>query len=212
MKAIHNTPPPVSVEKIVASTNVEANTDAEADEAALEAENNGGSLGTTMSEIDIIIADVVPEKDMAEVTTDRASPLKMKEFEGTSSEDMELDLRHLGSQELYEENISKLKEFAIASGYKSGSVLFGGIYEEILGCIPDRAGAKIVNTLSRSIRFPKLEWDLSNYRRQHITESFSIRILRYNFDVCLFDFLIFKFQEFQANFSFFNRAYRWVRF
>jgi hypothetical protein len=43
--------------------------------------------------------------------------------------------------------------------------------EEILGCIPDRAGAKIVNTLSKSIGFPKLERDLSNYRRQHITGS-----------------------------------------
>jgi hypothetical protein len=29
---------------------------------------------------------------MAEVTTGRASPLKMKELEGTSLEDMELDL------------------------------------------------------------------------------------------------------------------------
>ena len=40
-----------------------------------------------MSEIDRIIADVVPEREMAEVTTDRASPLKMKELEGVSSED-----------------------------------------------------------------------------------------------------------------------------
>jgi hypothetical protein len=38
----------------------------------LEAEN----LGTTMSEIDRIIANVAPEKDIAEVTTDRALPLK----------------------------------------------------------------------------------------------------------------------------------------
>jgi hypothetical protein len=36
-------------------------------------------------------------------------------------------------------------------------VLFGGVDEEILGCIPDRAGAKIVNTLSTNIGFPKLE-------------------------------------------------------
>jgi hypothetical protein len=44
-----------------------------------------------MSEIDRIIADAVPGKDMAEVTTDRASPLKMKELERTSLEDIELD-------------------------------------------------------------------------------------------------------------------------
>jgi hypothetical protein len=79
MKAIHKTPPPASAEKIVASANVEANTDADANESAPEAENSGGPLGTIMSEIDRIIADVVPWKDMAEVTTNRASPLKMKE-------------------------------------------------------------------------------------------------------------------------------------
>jgi hypothetical protein len=143
MKAIHKTPPPVSTKKIVASANIEANTDAEADEAAPEAENSGGPLGTTMSEIHRIIADVVPEKDMAEVTTDRASPLKMRELEGTSSEDMELNLRHLGGQELSKEDISELKEFTIAGGYKYGSVLFGGVDKEILGCTPDRAGAKL---------------------------------------------------------------------
>jgi hypothetical protein len=65
-----------------------------------------------------------------------------------------LDLRHLGGQELSKEDISELKEFAIAGGYKSRSVLFGGVDEEILGYILDRAGAKIINTLSRSIRFP----------------------------------------------------------
>jgi hypothetical protein len=77
----------------------------------------------------------------------------------------------LGGQELSEEDISELKKFAIAGGYQPGSVLFGGVNEEILGCIPDRVGAKIVNTLSKSIRFPKLERDMSNYRRQQITGS-----------------------------------------
>ena len=59
---------------------------------------------------------MVPEREMAEVTTDRASPLKMKELEGASSEDIELDLRHLGGQQLSEEDKSKLKEFAISYG------------------------------------------------------------------------------------------------
>jgi hypothetical protein len=52
---------------------------------------------------------VVPEREMAEVTTDRASSLKMKELEGASSEDIELDLWHLCNQELSEEDISELK-------------------------------------------------------------------------------------------------------
>jgi hypothetical protein len=161
MKAIHKTPPPASVEKIVAPAN------AEADEATPEAEN----IGAIMLEIDRIIADVAPEKDIAEVTTDRASPLKIKELERTSSEDIDLDLRHLGDQELSKKDIFELKEFTIASGYKFGCVLFGGVDEEILGCIPDHARAKIINTLSKSIGFLKLEQDLSNYRRQHITVS-----------------------------------------
>jgi hypothetical protein len=62
-----------------------------------------------MSKIDRIIDDVVPEREMAEVTTDRASSLKMKELEGASSEDIELDLWHLGGQEFSEEDISELK-------------------------------------------------------------------------------------------------------
>jgi hypothetical protein len=44
-------------------------------------------------------------------------------------------------------------------------MLFGGVDEEIVGCIRDRAGAKIISTLSKSIGFPKLEKDISCYKR-----------------------------------------------
>jgi hypothetical protein len=81
---------------------------------ATEAKNSGGPLGTTMSEINRIIADVVPEREIDEVTTGRATPLKVKELEGASSESKDLDIRHLGGQELSEEDISELKEFVIA--------------------------------------------------------------------------------------------------
>jgi hypothetical protein len=47
-------------------------------------------------------------------------------------------------------------------------MLFGGVDEEILGCIRDRSGAKIIGTLSKSVGFPKLESENSGYRRQHI--------------------------------------------
>ena len=50
-------------------------------------------------------------------------------------------------------------------------MLFGGIDEGALGCIHDRAGAKIIGTLSKSVGFPKLEADISGYRRQHIVGS-----------------------------------------
>jgi hypothetical protein len=50
-------------------------------------------------------------------------------------------------------------------------MLFGGINEESLGCIRDRTEAKIISTLSKSVGFPKLEVDISRYRRQHIIGS-----------------------------------------
>jgi hypothetical protein len=50
-------------------------------------------------------------------------------------------------------------------------MLFGAVDEEILGCIRDRTGAKIIGTLSKSVGFPKLESDISGYRRQHIVGS-----------------------------------------
>jgi hypothetical protein len=112
--------------------------DAEGTEAkpteATEAENFG-----TMSEIDKLISDRTLKIDINELSTDKAS------------EDTNLDLRHLGGQELSDKDISELKEFALAARYKPGSILFGGVDEEILGCIPDRVGAKIVNTLSKTI-------------------------------------------------------------
>jgi hypothetical protein len=97
-------------------------------------------------------------------------------------EDKDFDLRRLGGLELFEEDKSELKEFAISCGYQPGSILFGGVDEEILGCIRDRAGAKIISTLSKSVEFSKLETDISCYRRQHIIgglfySNFKVRLL-----------------------------------
>jgi hypothetical protein len=50
--------------------------------------------------------------------------------------------------------MSELKEFAISCGYQPGSMLFGGVDEEVVGCIRDRAGAKTIGTLLKSIGFP----------------------------------------------------------
>jgi hypothetical protein len=96
---------------------------------------------------------------------------KGKEIDETSSEGMNFDLRHLGGQQLSEEDRSELREFVISCGYQPGSVLFGGVNEEILGCIRDRAGAKNIGTLPKSVGFSKLEKDISSYRRQHIIDS-----------------------------------------
>lgn len=50
-----------------------------------------------------------------------------------------------------EEDLSELREFAIAGVYNPNSILFGGLDEEILGCIHDCAGAKVVYTLTKTI-------------------------------------------------------------
>jgi hypothetical protein len=125
-----------------------------------------------MSEIDKLISDVVAEKtDVVAEKSMAAVPDKGKKIEVAPSEEKDFDLRHLGGQELSEEDKLELKEFAMSYGYQSESILFGGVDEEILGCIHDRAGAKIVGTLSKSVEFPKLESDISCYRRQHIIGS-----------------------------------------
>jgi hypothetical protein len=84
---------------------------------------------------------VVLEREIDEVVAAKTSASKMKNIEEASSKSKSFELRHLGDQQLSEEDISELREFAISGGYQPGFVLFGGIDEEILGCIPDRAGA-----------------------------------------------------------------------
>jgi hypothetical protein len=79
-------------------------------------------------EIDRLISDVVVEKDVAAVPSHKG-----KRIEETSLENMNFDLQHLGGQQLSEEDISELKEFAISCGYQPGSMLFGGVDEEIVG-------------------------------------------------------------------------------
>jgi hypothetical protein len=67
-------------------------------------------------------------------------------------------------------------------------MLFGEINEESLGCIRDRTGAKIISTLSKSVGFPKLEADISCYRRQHIVDSLFYSNFKVNFSL---SFLLF---------------------
>jgi hypothetical protein len=65
-------------------------------------------------------------------------------------------------------------------------MLFGGVDEEVLGCIRNCVVAKIISTISNSIEFPKLQKDMSCYRRQHIIGSlvysnFKVKFLYYFF-------------------------------
>jgi hypothetical protein len=58
----------------------------------------------------------------------------------------------------------------------------GTLTKGTLGCIRDRAGEKIIGTLSKSVGFPKLEADISSCQRQHIVGS----MFYSNFKVKLF--------------------------
>jgi hypothetical protein len=73
------------------SADAEDTIEAKSNEATPEIYN----LATTMSEIDRLISDVVPEKNVAETSTDNG-----KRTEETSSEDKNFDLWHLGGQQL----------------------------------------------------------------------------------------------------------------
>jgi hypothetical protein len=103
---------------------------------------------------------VVAEKEVATLISDKG-----KKIEETTSKGVNFDQRHLGGQQLSEEDISERKEFVISCGYRMGSMIFDEVDEEIVGCIRDRAGAKIISTMSKSFGFSKLEKDISCYRR-----------------------------------------------
>jgi hypothetical protein len=161
MQAIERTPPSASAGKMVIVVSVEA-------EAAAEA----AKLSSTMSGIGKLISDMVAEETAVVAEESMvAMPDKGEKVIDTSSEEKDFDLQHLGGQELSDAYKEELKEYGIYCGYQSGQMLFGGVDEEILGCIRDRAEAKIISTLSKSVGFMKLESDISGYRRQHIVSS-----------------------------------------
>jgi hypothetical protein len=171
MQAIEKTPPSVSASKIAPTASAEAigeaNTSAEA-AAAAEAAN----LEATLSGIDKMILGMPTEETSAATEQVMALvPDKGKGIPEASSEEKDFDLRNLVGQELSVAEKKELQEYGIFCGYQPGVMLFGGIDEEALGCVRDRTGAKVIGTLSKSVGFPKLEADISSYRRQHIMGS-----------------------------------------
>jgi hypothetical protein len=121
MKVVCKTPPSEAKKKVAVS---------EADkpvDVAQGTEDSGSSLRTTLSKIDRLIVDVVPGKEADDATASRILASKTKNIGETSLEEKTFDLRHLGGQELIEEDISELKEFAIEGSYQPGSILFGGV-------------------------------------------------------------------------------------
>jgi hypothetical protein len=80
LEAIEQTPPSASTDKDAKSTDAKAT-------AATKDENHT----TTLSEIDRLISDVVAEKEVAIVASDKG-----KKIEETCSEGVNFNLRHMG--------------------------------------------------------------------------------------------------------------------
>jgi hypothetical protein len=168
IEAIEETPPSASASKTPA---IESPTAAEA--APIEAgTGEATNLESTFSDIDKMLLNMAAEEAAtASEETLATVPGKEKEKAENTLEEKDFDFQNIIGQELSEAKKEELKDYAISCGYKPGALLFGGMDDESLGCLRDRTGAKVISTLSKSIGFPKLEADISHYRRQHIVGS-----------------------------------------
>jgi hypothetical protein len=169
-EAIEGTPPQASALKAPA---IESTTATEA--APSKAKDI--HLESMVANIDKILLNMVAEEAAAEeaaAATEEitaSEPKKEKEIVEDPSEDEAFIFQNLVGQELTKAEKEELKEYAISCGYRPGALLFGGIDDERLGYVWDQTSAKVIGTLSKSIGFPKLETDISRYRRQHIVGS-----------------------------------------
>jgi hypothetical protein len=172
-EAIEETPPPASASKAPAVESATA-TEAAPTEAAIAeaATTKDANLESTLSYIDKILLDMAAKEAAAAAEETMATvPGKEKEIAEDISEEENFNFQNLIGQELTKAEREELRDYAISCGYQPGALLFGGIDDESLGCLRDRTGAKVIGTLSKSIGFPKLETDISRYRRQHIVGS-----------------------------------------
>jgi hypothetical protein len=173
VEVIEQTPPLASASKTpaieITAAAEAAPTEAESAEAETAEDVN---LDATLSEIDNMLLDAAAEEAAAAAeeipgTVDG----KGKEKTEDTLEEEDFNFQDILGQELSKAEKEELKEYAISCGYRPGALLFGGVNEESLGCLRDHTGAKVVGTLSKSVGLPKVEADLSRYRRQHIAGS-----------------------------------------
>jgi hypothetical protein len=172
-EAIEETPPPASASKapaVESSATIEA---APAEAATVKAATaKDANLESTLSDIDKILLDMAAEETATAAEETMATvPGKEKEMAEDTSEEENFNFQNLIGQELTKAEKEELRDYAISCEYEPGALLFGGVDDESLGCLRDRTRAKVIGTLSKSIGFPKLETDISRYRRQHIVGS-----------------------------------------
>jgi hypothetical protein len=174
IEAIEETPPPASASKItpaaeVATATEAAPTEATTTEAATAEDTN---LESTFSDIDKMLLNMAAEEAVVAAEETLATvPRKGKKIAEDISDEKDFNFQNIIGQKLSKAEKEELRDYAISCGYQPGALLFGGIDEESLGCLRDRTGAKVISTLSKSVGLPKLEADISRYRRQHIVGS-----------------------------------------
>jgi hypothetical protein len=163
--AIEETPPPTSASKTPAAEDTAATEAAPAEAETAEDTNLEG----TFSDIDKMILNMAAE-EAATAAKETLAPVpgKEKEIAEDTSEEKDFNFQDILGQKLSKAEKEELRDYAISCEYQLGALLFSGVAEESLGCLRDRIGAKVVSTLSKSVGFPKLEANLSRYRRQHI--------------------------------------------
>jgi hypothetical protein len=176
-EVIKGTPPQASAPKAPAVESTTATEAAPSEATAVEAATvEDIQLESTIANIDKILLDMATEETAA-ATEETPTPEpekkneKKKEIAEHTSEDEIFNFQNLVGQELTKAEKEELKVYVISCGYRPGALLFGGVDDEKLGCVRDHTGAKVIGTLSKSIGFPKLETDISHYRRQHIVGS-----------------------------------------
>jgi hypothetical protein len=172
-EVIDKTPPRASAQKtpaVAEGTDVEITPSEVAAAEAASAEDL--NLESTIEYIDKILLDMAAEEaTTASEEAATAASGKGKEIADEASENEAFMFQNLVEEKLSKAEIEELREYVKSYGYKPGALLFGGIDDEKLDCIRDQTGAKVIGTLSKSIGFPKLETDISRYRRQHIVGS-----------------------------------------
>jgi hypothetical protein len=179
IEAIEETPSSASASKITHAAEVSTATEVAPTEAATVEDTN---MESTFSNIDKMLLNMAAEEAVAAAEETLATvPGKGKEIAEDTSEENDFNFQNIIGQELSKAEKEELRDYAISCGYKPGALLFGGIDDESLGCLRDQTGAKVISTLSKSIGFPKLEADISRYRRQHIVGSLFYSNFKVNF-------------------------------
>jgi hypothetical protein len=173
VEVIEQTPPLASASKTPAIESSAAIEAAPVEAKSSEAETaEDVNLDATLSKIDTMLLDAAAEGAAAaaeEIPGTVAG--KGKEKVEDISEEVDFNFQDILGQGLSKAEKEELKEYVISCGYRPGALLFGGVHEERLGCLRDHTGAKVVGTISKSVGLPKVEADLSRYRRQHIAGS-----------------------------------------